>query len=112
MDEHRQKIDREFDSLLSSHARELDALSQRHSKDRERQQKTASAVEVRRRRQLQQQQEAEVKQFQAQQKKDYTKWKDELRKVSVSGGVRLSYITWPAGLLFNSFVKSYFVKKK
>jgi len=83
MDEHRAKIDREFDTLLAGHTRELEALSQRHAKDRERLQKTAAAVEARRRRQLQQQQEAELKQFQAQQKKDYTKWKDEMRKVSV-----------------------------
>ena len=81
MDEHRQKIDREFDALLAGHSREIDALCQRHVKERERQQKMSAAVEARRRRHLQQQQETDMKQFLAQQKKDYTKWKDELRKV-------------------------------
>jgi len=83
MDEHRQKVDREFDALLAGHSRELEALTQRQVKDHERQVKNAAAVEARRRRQLQQQQEAELKQFQAQQKKDYARWKDELRKVCV-----------------------------
>jgi len=82
MDEHRQKIDREFDTLLANHAREIDALSQRHIKERERQQKMSVAVEARRRRHIQQQQETEVKQFLAQQKKDYVRWKDDLRKVN------------------------------
>jgi len=81
MDEHRQKIDREFDALLAGHGRELDALSQRHGKERERQQKMAAAVEARRRRHMQQQQETELKQFLAQQKKDYVRWKEELRRV-------------------------------
>jgi len=82
MDEHRQKIDREFDTVLAGHSRENDALSQRHIKERERQQKMAATVEARRRRHIQQQQEIEMKQFLVQQKKDYTKWKDELRKVN------------------------------
>ena len=83
MDEHRQKVDREFDALLAGHSRELETLTQRQVKDHERQVKNAAAVEARRRRQLQQQQEAELKQFQTQQKKDYARWKDELRKVCV-----------------------------
>jgi len=82
MEEHRQKVDREFDALIAGNGRELDALSQRHIKDRERQQKMAATVEARRRRHTQQQQETELKQFQAQQKKDYSKWKEELRKVN------------------------------
>ena len=82
MDEHRLKIDREFDALLAANTRELDALSQRHAKDRERQLKMAATVETRRRRQLQQQHETDMKQFLAQQKKDYSKWKDDLRKVN------------------------------
>jgi len=82
MDEHRQKMDREFDTLNASHSRELEALSQRQMKDRERHQKSAAAVEARRRRQTQQQQETELKQFLGQQKKDYVRWKDEMRKAS------------------------------
>jgi len=89
MDEHRQKIDREFDTLLAGNSRELEALSQRHVKDRERQQKMAATVEARRRRHVQQQQETEMKQFLAQQKKDYGRWKEELRKViNMSGALK------------------------
>jgi len=81
MEEHRQKVDREFDSILATNSRELETVSQRQAKERERQQKTTVAMETRRRRQMQQQLDADMKQFLAQQKKDYAKWKDDLRKV-------------------------------
>ena len=100
MDEHRQKIDREFDTLQAGHVRELDALSQRHVKDRERHQKTTVTVEARRRRHLQQQQETEMKQFVAQQKKDYVRWKEEMRKVEVGGCVDSVNIRAAGRLIF------------
>ena len=93
MDEHRQKIDREFDTLVTGNTRELDAISQRHVKERERHQKVTVSAEARRRRHVQQQQETEMKQFLAQQKKDYGKWKDELRKVNTCPADELKYST-------------------
>jgi thousand and one amino acid protein kinase len=82
MDEHKQRLDREFENLLISQTREMDALNHRHAKERERYSKNAVALESRRRRQIQQQQESDMKQFLAQQKKDYTRMKEDVRKVN------------------------------
>ena len=81
MEEHKQRLDREFEGLLVAQGREYDSLGQRHAKERERHAKNAVATESRRRRQIQQQQESDMKQFLAQQKKDYTRMKEDTRKV-------------------------------
>lgn len=75
------RLDREFEGLLIAQNREMDALVQRQAKERERNNKNAVNVESRRRRQIQQQQDSDMKQFLAQQKKDYTRMKDDVRKV-------------------------------
>jgi hypothetical protein len=81
MEEHKQRLDREFECLLVAQGREYDNLGQRHAKERERHAKNALAIESRCRRQIQQQQESDMKQFLAQQKKDYTRMKEDTRKV-------------------------------
>lgn len=87
MDEHKQRLDREYEGLLQSQSRELDALMQRHQKERDKQVRNMSAIETRRRRQIQQQQDADMKVYLSQQKKDYTQMKENVRKVNVFTGV-------------------------
>jgi len=76
-----QRLDKELAALHVTLARELDADSQHQTKERERAQKSAVAAEAKRRKHIQQLHEMELKQLHQQQKREYQKNKEEVRKV-------------------------------
>lgn len=76
----RQKLVKEFDTRQIAAARELEADLQRQAKEKERAQRTAVEQEGKRRRHIVQLQEQELKQLHQQQKKEYQKGKDDIRK--------------------------------
>jgi len=76
-----QRLDKEMQALHASLARELDADAQQQVKERERSQKSAVASEAKRRKHIQQLHEMELKQLHQQQKREYQKNKEEIRKV-------------------------------
>jgi len=76
-----QRLDKEMQALHVSLARELDADSQHQAKERERAQKAAVASEAKRRKHIQQLHEMEMKQLHQQQKREYQRNKEEMRKV-------------------------------
>jgi len=77
-----QRLDKEMQALHASLARELDSDAQHQAKERERSQKSAVAAEAKRRKHIQQLHEMELKQLHQQQKRDYQKNKEEMRKVT------------------------------
>jgi len=77
-----QRLDKEMQSLHASLARELDADAQHQVKEHERSQKSAVAAEAKRRKHIQQLHEMELKQLHQQQKREYQKNKEEIRKVA------------------------------
>jgi len=76
-----QRLDKEMQALHVSLARELDADGQHQAKERERAQKAAVASEAKRRKHIQQLHEMEMKQLHQQQKREYQRNKEEMRKV-------------------------------
>ena len=77
-----QRLEKEMQALHASLARELDSDAQHQAKERERAQKSAVAAEAKRRKHIQQLHEMELKQLHQQQKREYQKNKEEMRKVT------------------------------
>ena len=84
LEELRQKLVKQFDARQASAAREIEVHLQQQAKERERSQHAAVMQEGKRRRHIQQYQEQELRQLHQQQKKDYQKNKDDMRKVTVN----------------------------
>jgi hypothetical protein len=81
LEELEQRLTKQFDARQVAVARELEAHLQQQAKERDRAQHAAVAQEAKRRRHILQNQEQELKQLHQQQKKDYQKNKDDMRKV-------------------------------
>ncbi|KAH9376863.1 hypothetical protein HPB48_009771 [Haemaphysalis longicornis] len=87
MDDHKQKLDKEYESLLQQFSKELEKLQMKHQQDLEKKLKHNLAGEKRLSRTIAQQQEEETKRFQQQQKTEYKYLKEKLkRELSGSGG--------------------------
>lgn len=87
MDDHKQKLDKEYESLLQQFSKELEKLQMKHQQDLEKKLKHNLAGEKRLSRTIAQQQEEETKRFQQQQKMEYKYLKEKLkRELSGSGG--------------------------
>lgn len=82
LEEMRLKLTKQYDARQALAAREFESHLQQQAKERERAQHAAIVQEAKRRRHIQQNQEQELKQLLLQQKKDYQKNKDDLRKVT------------------------------
>lgn len=85
MDDHKQKLDKEYESLLQQFSKELEKLQMKHQQDLEKKLKHNLAGEKRLSRTIAQQQEEETKRFQQQQKTEYKYLKEKLKK-ELSGG--------------------------
>jgi len=81
-------------ALHVSLARELDSDAQHQTKERERAQKSAVASEAKRRKHIQQLHEMELKQLHQQQKREYQKNKEEVRKVQYYVAVICQVFLW------------------
>src|SRR6218665_349837 len=81
MEELRQRLEKEHEARLGFDARELELDIQRQVKEKERHDKFAALNENKRRKHIMQMQEQEMKQLLQQQKKDYQRSKEEMRKV-------------------------------
>ena len=82
MDEHKQRLDKEYETQQASFSAQARALEQKHEREKENARKQASTDETRLQRQIQQKQELDTKQFVAKQKKDYNRCKEDMRRVS------------------------------
>lgn len=80
MDDHKQKLDKEYESLLQQFSKELEKLQMKHQQDLEKKLKHNLAGEKRLSRTIAQQQEEETKRFQQQQKTEYKYLKEKLKK--------------------------------
>ncbi|ELT99016.1 hypothetical protein CAPTEDRAFT_226205 [Capitella teleta] len=80
MDNHKQKLDKEYEALMATFQREMESLRQKQMKETEKKHRDSVSLEKKRMAQIQKQQEAEMKQFQQLQKKEYQKSKEEMRK--------------------------------
>ncbi|UYV81299.1 TAOK1 [Cordylochernes scorpioides] len=80
MEEHKSRLDKEYESLLQQFSKELEKVQLRHQQDLERKLKGNLAAEKRLSRSISQQQEEENKRFQLQQKSEYKLHKDRLKR--------------------------------
>lgn len=80
MDDHKQKLDKEYETLLQQFSKELEKLQMKHQQDLEKKLKHNLAGEKRLTRTIAQQQEEETKRFQQQQKVEYKYLKEKLKK--------------------------------
>ncbi|GBO25126.1 Serine/threonine-protein kinase Tao, partial [Araneus ventricosus] len=84
MEEHKQKLDKEYENLLQQFSKELEKLQVKHQQELERKLKQNLASEKRLSKSISQQHEDEIKRFQAQQKTEYKYLKDRLKR-EISG---------------------------
>ncbi|KAL5016280.1 hypothetical protein ScPMuIL_005869 [Solemya velum] len=80
MEEHKQKLDKEYENLRQSWHMELDRLKKKNLQELEKKQKSNQALEKKLIKQIQQQQESEKRNFSASQRKEYKQNKDQLKK--------------------------------
>lgn len=80
MEDHKQKLDKEYESLLQQFSKELEKLQLKHQQDLEKKLKHNLAGEKRLGRTIGQQQEEETKRFSQQQKAEYKYLKDKLKR--------------------------------
>ncbi|RWS31878.1 serine/threonine protein kinase TAO1-like protein [Leptotrombidium deliense] len=80
LDEHKQKLDKEYETLLNQFSKELEKLQVKHQQELERKSKSNVACEKRLSRTINQQQEEELKRFQQQQKSEYKFIKERLKR--------------------------------
>ncbi|RWS13556.1 serine/threonine protein kinase TAO1-like protein [Dinothrombium tinctorium] len=80
LEEHKQKLDKEYESLLTQFSKELEKLQIKHQQELERKSKNNLSCEKRLSRAINQQQEEELKRFQQQQKTEYKFIKERLKK--------------------------------
>ncbi|KAH7955797.1 hypothetical protein HPB52_003890 [Rhipicephalus sanguineus] len=80
MDDHKQKLDKEYETLLQQFSKELEKLQMKHQQDLEKKLKHNLAGEKRLTRTIAQQQEEETKRFQQQQKVEYKYLKEKIKK--------------------------------
>lgn len=90
MDEHKQKLDKEYETLLQQFSKELEKLQMKHQQDLERKLKHNLSGEKRLSRAITQQQEEETKRFQQQQKMEYKYLKEKLKKDTTLEGTARS----------------------
>ena len=81
MEDLKQKLEKEVEALMASHATQMRALEQRHDREKDALRRNATADEAKTQRTLSSSQDAEMKQLLTQQKKDYTRMKDGMRRV-------------------------------
>ncbi|KAI1292090.1 Serine/threonine-protein kinase TAO1 [Halotydeus destructor] len=80
LDDHKNKLDKEYENLLQQFSKELERLQLQHHQDLEKKLKQNNAAEKRLQKAIQQQQEDELKRFQQQQKAEYKFIKARLKK--------------------------------
>jgi thousand and one amino acid protein kinase len=78
----KQQLDKEFEDCVASLQTQLRTIEQRHERDRDGLRRAAGAEELKVQRSLQPTHDAEMKQLLQQQKKDYARMKENLRKGS------------------------------
>eukprot|EP00918_Siedleckia_nematoides_P017313 GHVU01037203.1.p1 GENE.GHVU01037203.1~~GHVU01037203.1.p1 ORF type:complete len:968 (+),score=169.62 GHVU01037203.1:22-2925(+) len=83
MEEHKTRLDREYENLNQTFMRELEKLRQKHQGDRDKTNRASTVGEKRLLRQARGMHEEELKGFQAQQKKEFQRSKDILKKHTV-----------------------------
>lgn len=81
MDEHKLKLDKEYDTAVSSFGLELKGIEQRHEREKDKFRKDTAAEEARLRNRIEASQAQEMKQLTLQQKKEYMKHKQDFRRV-------------------------------
>lgn len=80
MDDHKQRLDKEYEALLGSQVIDLKAVEMRHDREKEKFKKDSVAEETRLRGRIEASQVQEMKQLTQQQKKDYLRHKQDFRK--------------------------------
>ncbi|XP_022235603.1 serine/threonine-protein kinase Tao-like, partial [Limulus polyphemus] len=80
MDEHKQKLDKEYENLLQQFSKELEKVQVKHQQDLERKLKHNLASEKRLSQAISKQHEDELKRYQQQQKNEYKQMKDRKKK--------------------------------
>lgn len=81
MDEHKLRLDKEYDTAIASFSLELKAIEQRQERERDKFRKDTAAEETRVRSRIEASQVQEMKQLTQQQKKEYMKHKQDFRRV-------------------------------
>lgn len=81
MDEHKLRLDKEYDTAVASFGLDLKVIEQRHEREKDKFRKDAAAEETRLRNRIEASQVQEMKQLTQQQKKEYMKHKQDFRKL-------------------------------
>jgi len=81
MNDAKQQMDKEYETLKANADAQLKATEQRHERDREALRRTGAAEEGKMQRGLQPKHDAEMRQQQAHLKKEYTRIKETFKKV-------------------------------
>ncbi|CAI9741360.1 Serine threonine kinase [Octopus vulgaris] len=80
MEEHKLKLDKEYDLLKVNFGKELERLSIKHAQELEKRQRNNTNQEKKLFKQIQQSQEEEMKNFTAQQRREYKQNKEQMKK--------------------------------
>lgn len=81
MDEHKQRLDKEYDAAVANCSLDLKVIEQRHERERDKFRKDTAAEEARLRSRIEDSQVQEMKLLTQQQKKEYMKHKQDFRRV-------------------------------
>lgn len=80
MEEHKQRLDKEYDTLRQNFSMEVDKLHKKHLQELDKKQKNNQGLEKKLMKQISQQQETERKNFIAMQKKEYKQNKEQMKR--------------------------------
>jgi len=80
MEDHKQKLDKEYDQLMQAFSKELDRIRLKQQNDIEKETRRSESGEKRLSRNMLTEQDKEMKQFTAEQRKDYLKSKEQVKK--------------------------------